>query len=219
MKMTKYSHSCVRFEKGGSVLVLDPGNFSEVEEALDGADAILVTHEHADHIDRERVLPILAARAGLHLYAPEPLAGSLREAVGEDVRARIHEVAPERTVEIAGFAIRSFGGQHALIHPLIPVVGNLAYLIEESIYHPGDSFIVPNGLTATTLLLPIHAPWSKIGEVIDFLIACGARTAYPIHDALLNGNGRGLVEKHLERFGGMYGTRYVHLAPGDTVEL
>ena len=55
MKMTKFTHSCVRFEQGGNVLVLDPGTFSEVEEALDGANAILVTHEHADHLDRDRV--------------------------------------------------------------------------------------------------------------------------------------------------------------------
>lgn len=219
MKMTKYTHSCVRFEKDGAVLVLDPGNFSEVTEALEGADAILVTHEHADHLDQERVLPILTEREGLQLYAPASLAASLREAVAEGVRDRIHDVQPDTTFELAGIAVRSFGGQHALIHPLVPMVPNLAYLIEGSIYHPGDSFIVPNGLTATTLLLPIHAPWSKVGEVIDFLISCGAETAYPIHDALLNGNGRGIVEKHLERFGGMYGTRYVRLAPGDVVDL
>ncbi|MBD7995447.1 MBL fold metallo-hydrolase [Arthrobacter sp. Sa2CUA1] len=219
MKMTKYSHSCVRFEKDGAVLVLDPGNFSEVEEALEGAAAILVTHEHADHLDRPRVLPILSRREELQLYAPAPLAASLREAVEEPVRGRIHDVQPDTAFEIAGIGVRSFGGQHALIHPLIPMVGNLAYLIEGRIYHPGDSFVVPNGLTAATLLLPIHAPWSKVGEVIDFLISCGADTAYPIHDALLNGNGRPIVEKHLERFGKMYGTQYVRLAPGDVVDV
>lgn len=219
MKMTKYTHSCVRFEKEGSVLVLDPGNFSEVEEALRNADAILLTHEHADHIDREQVLPILADRAGLQLYAPAALAASLREETGDDARTRIHDVEPNTVQDIAGFSVRSFGGQHALIHPLIPMVENLAYLIEDRIYHPGDSFVVPNGLKAEVLLVPIHAPWSKVGEVIDFVIAVGARTAHPIHDALLNGKGRGIVEKHLERFGAMYGTSYQQLAPGDVVEL
>ncbi|MCC3280908.1 MULTISPECIES: MBL fold metallo-hydrolase [Arthrobacter] len=219
MKMTKYSHSCVRFEKEGAVLVLDPGNFSEVDQALESADAILVTHEHADHIDRERVLPILAAAPNLHLYAPPVLAGSLRGDVAEDVRTRIHDVEPGTAFDIRGIAVRSFGFQHALIHPLVPVVENLAYLIEDGIYHPGDSFTVPHGLKARTLLVPIHAPWSKVGEVIDFVIACGAETAYPIHDALLNGNGRGVVEKHLERFGPMYGTQYVSLAAGESVEV
>ena len=34
MKLTKYSHACIRLEKDGTVLVLDPGNFSELPEAL-----------------------------------------------------------------------------------------------------------------------------------------------------------------------------------------
>ncbi|MBF4993595.1 MBL fold metallo-hydrolase [Arthrobacter gandavensis] len=219
MKMTKYTHSCVRFEKEGSVLVLDPGNFSEVEEALRDANAILLTHEHADHIDTEQVLPILAERRDLQLHAPAALAASLRNEAAEGAQDRIHDVEPNTVQEIAGISVRSFGGQHALIHPLIPMVENLAYLIEDRIYHPGDSFTVPNGLMAEVLLVPIHAPWSKVGEVIDFVIAVGAQTAHPIHDALLNGKGRGIVEKHLERFGGMYGTSYQPLAPGDVVEL
>ena len=31
MRLTKYTHACVRLEKPGSVLVIDPGTFSEVE--------------------------------------------------------------------------------------------------------------------------------------------------------------------------------------------
>ncbi|MDQ5862445.1 MAG: MBL fold metallo-hydrolase, partial [Actinomycetota bacterium] len=51
MKLTKYTHACVRLEQDGRVLVLDPGTFSETEEALDGAQAVLITHEHGDHVD------------------------------------------------------------------------------------------------------------------------------------------------------------------------
>ena len=36
MKLTKYTHACVRLEKNGRVLVLDPGTFSESAEALAG---------------------------------------------------------------------------------------------------------------------------------------------------------------------------------------
>lgn len=218
MKMTKFSHSCVRFEQDGRVLVLDPGTFSEVEQALAGADAVLVTHEHPDHLDAGPVLAALAADPALVLHAPEPLAARLRGEAPEAAE-RIIDAAADAEFDLAGFRIRSFGGQHALIHPLVPMVANLGYLVEGSVYHPGDSFVVPYGLRARTLLLPIHAPWSKVGEVLDFLIACGAETAYPIHDALLNGNGRAVVEKHLERIGAMYGTRYVALAPGDEVAV
>ena len=58
MKLTKKSHACVRLEKDGQTLVIDPGGFSE-EDAAVGADAILVTHEHPDHFDEARL------RAGL----------------------------------------------------------------------------------------------------------------------------------------------------------
>lgn len=218
MKMTKFSHSCVRFEKDGRVLVLDPGSFSETDRALAGADAVLVTHEHPDHLDRGPVLAAMSASPDLVLHAPASLAGALRSEAPE-LAERIVDAAPDAEFELAGFSVRSFGGQHALIHPLVPLVANLGYLIEGSVYHPGDSFIVPYGLRARILLLPIHAPWSKVEEVLDFLIACGADTAYPIHDALLNGNGRGVVEKHLERIGGMYGTEYVALQPGDEVRI
>ena len=220
MKMTKYTHSCVRLEREHNVLVLDPGSFSEVEEALDGAAAVLITHEHADHLDRDRVLAVMAANTDLALYAPAGLAAELREAsAGSGAADRIIDVEPNSAFTAAGFEVRSFGGQHALIHPLVPLVANVGYLIDGTLYHPGDSFVIPNGLTVQTLLVPIHAPWSKVGEVIDFVIASGAERAYPIHDALLNERGLGIAESHVTRFGELYGTVYRHLSPGESVEV
>lgn len=218
MKMTKYTHSCVRFEQGGNVLVLDPGTFSEVETALDGAHAVLVTHEHADHLDRDRVFAQMQGQPGLELFAPKTLADSLRAEAG-DLAGRIHDVEPNTSFTIAGFGIQSFGGQHALIHPLIPMVANIGYLVEGRVYHPGDSFVVPNGLRPRTVLVPLHAPWSKVGEVIDFVIATGAERAYNIHDALLNETGLGMAEGHVTRFGKTYGTEFRHLATGESVDL
>lgn len=219
MKMTKYSHSCVRFERNGNVLVLDPGTFSEVEEALAGAHAVLVTHEHPDHLDRTRVLDGMERNPGLELYAPAALADQLRSGAPEAVQARIFAAAPDTQFTVAGFSVQSFGGQHALIHPLIPMVANLGYLIDGTVYHPGDSFVVPNGLRPRTVLVPVHAPWSKVGEVLDFVIATGAERAYPIHDALLNETGLGMVEGHVTRLGKVYGTEYRHLDAGETVDL
>lgn len=219
MKMTKYTHSCVRFEQGGKVLVLDPGVFSEVGTALDGANAVLVTHEHPDHLDRPRVLKAMDEDEALELYAPATLAEALRGEASESVAGRIHDVEPNATFNIAGFSISSFGGQHALIHPLIPMVANIGYLIEGRVYHPGDSFTVPNGLRPRTVLVPIHAPWSKLGEVLDFVIATGAERAYPIHDGILNEIGINMVEGHITRFGKIYGTEYRHLAAGESVDL
>ena len=48
MRITKLGHACVRLEHEGTTLVLDPGVFTDAG-ALDGADAVLITHEHPDH--------------------------------------------------------------------------------------------------------------------------------------------------------------------------
>jgi L-ascorbate metabolism protein UlaG (beta-lactamase superfamily) len=218
MKLTKYTHSCVRLEKDGRALVLDPGNFSESAEALESAEAVLVTHEHADHIDVPAVVDALRANAGLAVFAPARVAGQLQDkATGE--AARIHAVNPGSTFQAAGFEIRSFGGQHALIHPQIPVVANIGYLVDGNVYHPGDSFAVPDGISVKTLLVPLHAPWSKSAEVLDFVIAVRAPRAFQIHDGLLNENGLKIVEGHVQRIGAKYGTEYTHLGARESVEV
>ncbi|GAC1488755.1 MAG: MBL fold metallo-hydrolase [Pseudarthrobacter sp.] len=218
MKLTKYTHACIRLEKDGKVLVLDPGTFSETAEALDGAHAVLITHEHPDHIDVPAMTRALGTAPGLAVFAPAGVAAALREEVPQAAE-RIHTVEPGSTFDAAGFNVRSFGGQHALIHPQIPMVANIGYLVEGNLYHPGDSFVVPDGLKVQTLLVPIHAPWSKAAEVVDFVISVRAGQAYQIHDGLLNETGLKMVEGHVARLGGKYGTTFTHLAPRESVEV
>ena len=218
MKLTKFTHACVRLEKEGRALVVDPGTLSEAEQALEGAAAVLITHEHADHFDAEAITGALLANQELQIFAPDGVAAQLRDKAS-GAAERIHSVAAGSTFEAAGFDIRSFGGQHALIHPQIPVVANVGYLVDSNVYHPGDSFAIPDGIEVQTLLVPIHAPWNKVGEVVDFVIGVRAPRAFPIHDALLNDTGRGLVEAHVTRIGARYGTEYRHLSSGESVEL
>jgi L-ascorbate metabolism protein UlaG (beta-lactamase superfamily) len=214
MRLTKYTHSCVRFDNDGHALVIDPGTFSEAAVALDGAHAVLITHEHADHLDAPTLLAAARADASLRVWAPAPVAASLAE-LGDRVTA----VDAGESFEAAGFAIRTFGGLHALIHPLVAApVANVCYLVEGSIYHPGDSFTVPP-VPVETLLIPIHAPWSKVGEVIDFAAAVRAPRAFQIHDALLNEIGSGMVDRIVGTVAATYGTTYKRLAATESVDL
>lgn len=212
MQLTKFTHSCVRIDDGDRTLVFDPGTFSEVEEALDGADAVLITHEHMDHIDVDRLRAAALADSRLGIWAPESVAALLRD-LGEQVVTAV----ADSTFDAAGFEVRTFGGQHALIHPTIPVVSNLGYLVA-GVYHPGDSLIVPP-TPVETLLAPIHAPWSKSAEVIDFVISVRAPHVHQIHDGLLTPPGLQLVEGHVSRLGAAHGSEFRHLDVRQAVSL
>ena len=218
MMLTKFTHSCVRLEQDGRILVLDPGILSESATALDGADAVLITHEHPDHYDPAVLVDALADAPELTIHAPEGVARDLRSRSPEQ-SARIVTVAGGDNFAVAGFAVQCFGGQHAVIHPSMPVVANVGYLIDDELYHPGDALIVPHGVGVGTLLVPVHAPWSKVSEVVDFMVSVRAPRAYQIHDGLLNEQGLAFTESHLERIGAQYGVTFRHLRVGTTVEL
>ena len=213
MQLTKYTHACVRFDDGDRTLVVDPGAFSEVDAALDGADAVLITHEHADHIDVDKLRAALERDPRLRLWAPPSVAGGFAD-LGEQVTA----AEPGQAFDAAGFSIRAFGGQHAVIHPAIPTIANVGYLIEGTVYHPGDAFFVPP-VPVGVLLAPMHAPWSKLSEVIDFTIAVKAPKVSGIHDSLLGPTGLGMVQSMVGQFGEPHGSEFVALASGDTLDV
>jgi L-ascorbate metabolism protein UlaG (beta-lactamase superfamily) len=212
VRVTKYSHSCIRIERDGSVLVVDPGAFSE-RAALDGVDAVLVTHEHFDHLDIDALTEAVAARPSVAFFAHADVLPKVAQ-LGVTATA----VEPGQSFTAAGLDVRAFGGQHAVIHPEIPRVANLGYLITDgdtNLYHPGDSFTAPDGVAVDILFVPIAAPWLKISESIDFVRAVKPRRAFALHDALLTEAGAKIADTHLARLGG---ADYARLAPGASVD-
>lgn len=211
MRVTKYTHSCLRIDGGDAVLVVDPGAFSE-RDALTGADAVLITHEHFDHLDVDALAAAVDRKSDMRVFAHSDVLPKLA-AFADAVTA----VAPGQEFQAAGFTVTAYGGQHAVIHPDIPRIANLAYLIadaQDSVFHPGDSFTVPEHAVVDTLFVPLNAPWMKLAESIDFVRAVKPRRAYALHDALLNETGAKVSDGHLER---LSGTEYAHLAPGTTI--
>ena len=121
MRIIKCTHSCVRLEEAGRVLVIDPGIWSE-PGALFGADAVLITHEHADHVDTVRLAGI-----GVPVFAPEnaDLPGL------DQVRAfDVVRLSPGDEFDAAGFRVTAFGGRHASVYAGQPACANLGYLVE-----------------------------------------------------------------------------------------
>ena len=200
MRLTRWSHSCVVLEAEGRTLVLDPGVWSE-PRALDGADAVLVTHEHNDHADIERL-----RAAGVPIWAPR----------GADLEGLpFTPLDSGQNVEIAGFEVRTIGARHAAIVPGQEVCANLGYVVTsagDSVYHPGDALAVPD-VPVTTLLVPMQASWLKTDEAIAFLLAVRPDRAVGIHDGQVNDRARASLNHWLATEGG---TDYHWLAPGTT---
>ncbi|SDN20436.1 MBL fold metallo-hydrolase [Allokutzneria albata] len=180
MRITHHRHACVLLETGSTRLLLDPGAFSSGFDALTELDAILVTHQHADHLDLDRLPGLLAANPRAELVVDQ---GSAAALTGLGVTPKV--VTPGETITLGGVRVDVVGGDHATIYGELPGIPNLGYVIGDgAFYHPGDALFVPDQ-DIDVLGMPTEAPWLKLAETVDFMNAVGPRVAVPIHEALL----------------------------------
>ena len=129
----------------------------------------------------------------------------------------MHEVRHGDALEVAGFSVHVYGVDHALIHEDIPLVVNTGFLVEGELFHPGDSFTIPED-PVSTLLLPISAPWLKAGEMIDYFRAVAPARGYAIHDVILNEAGLACHPDDV-RAAAPGGVPVARLEPGTSLEL
>ena len=207
MRLTKYGHACVRLDVDGGAVIIDPGTFS-ADADVSGVADVLVTHEHADHLDADRLVPLV--RDGVRLHTNRAVAEQLEDEHGVEVDA----VAPGDTFEVAGLEVRVVGGAHAEIYEGLPGCTNVGFLLG-GVYHPGDALHVPDA-EVQTLLVPLCAPWLKLAEALDFVRAVHPERAFPVHDALFSEVGNALGDRWM---GLKSATDYRRLAPGESVEL
>jgi L-ascorbate metabolism protein UlaG (beta-lactamase superfamily) len=213
VQLTKLGHACVRLEKAGATLVIDPGVWSG-PDVLAGAQAILVTHEHPDHFDADAIRAAMAVDPDVTLFANSSVTDQF-----PGLGVRVRPVSHGDAVEAAGFSVHVYGHEHAQIMPGVPVPHNTGFLVDGTVFHPGDSFTIPED-PAPTLLLPVSAPWLKFAEVADYARAVAPeRGGYAIHDAILSPEGTGLVSRLLGQVTGPGIGPLSRLEPGTTVEV
>ncbi len=211
MRLTKYTHACVRLDGSGGALVLDPGIWSE-PVALLGADAVLLSHAHADHADVLRL-----AGLGLPVHAPEELR---LDPLGQQAGLTVNPVRVGDRLTVAGFGVRVVGGRHASVVDGTPVT-NVGYVVEGRLLHPGDSLYVPTpdeitGDRLDLLLAPLHGSWLSTRELLRYVADVAPRRVVGIHEHGLSAAGLAAALRWLRRTGG--DTVY-WLAPGESIEL
>jgi L-ascorbate metabolism protein UlaG (beta-lactamase superfamily) len=213
MKLTKHEHACVVFEKDGESIVVDPGSFSAgAGDIIAGASAILITHEHFDHVNEAAITSALSARPDLRVYAPSSLAG-----IFGAHKDQFTAVSAGDALTISGFSVSVHGSTHAVIHPDIPEIPNVGYFVDESVYHPGDAYYVPD-VRVSTLLLPTSGPWMKIGEAADYVRAVRPDAVVQIHEMLLSDIGLGLAASILGK-DGLTGIPLTQVPAGDSITV
>lgn len=188
MRITKLGHSCVRLEHDGTVVVVDPGMFTE-PGATDGADAVVITHEHPDHY-----LPDHLRATDAPVFTIDAVAAKLRDDA-PDVAERLTVVSPGEAFD-PGIPAVAVGELHAVIHPELPRFYNSGYLFtlgDTTVYHPGDALTLPEQ-PVDVLLVPVCAPWMRAAEGIDFARAVGAPRNVAIHDRVYSEAGLRIVD-------------------------
>ena len=201
MQITHLGHACLIVDVAGTRVLVDPGTYSAGFESLTDLDAILVTHQHPDHVDPDRLPAVLAGNPQACLVVePETAAGLDDEAKATDTR----DVKAGDRIELSGAWIEVVGRWHAVNHDRVPPLGNVGYLMgaegEPTLFHPGDSYAdAPRGVDV--LAFPLNAPWTRMSETLAFVRAVSAGIAVPIHDGLLNADGRSTYLMHADKFG------------------
>lgn len=213
MKITKHEHSCLAVDVAGSTLVIDPGSFSGRLVDLENLQAVVLTHEHADHWTPEHVSDLHQRFPDAPIYGPAGVAAAVAASEAGDV---VEVVAPGDVREVGALRLQFFGGTHAQIHRSLPRVDNVGVLVNETLFHPGDSLQAP-GVPVEVLAAPAGAPWLKIGETMDFVVEVAPKQAIAIHEAVLSEAGLRISEARITDAVESVGGRYVQLRAGDAL--
>lgn len=199
MRLRHLGHSCLLVEVADRTILIDPGSWSSDFEDLSGLDAIVVTHQHADHLDRGRFAGLVRSNPDATIVT-DPQSAALLADDGLTVTSW-----DDGVIQVGDVSLSAHGNEHAFNHSRVPQVANVGVKVsaagEPVLFHPGDAYDAAPGMI-DLLAVPINAPWTAVRDSIDFVRRIAPRSIVPIHDGLLSPAGRGLYLQHIGTHGG-----------------
>lgn len=211
MIVRKFQHACFTVEQDDRSVVVDPGVWSDDFVTPENAVAIIITHEHQDHLDESKIREIVKTN-------PETIIVSHSDVISQLSDMNTKVVNPNESISISGFQIEFFGGEHAAISPDRPAIANLGVMINDKLYYGGDSFATPNK-HVDLLALPISAPWMKYSEAEAYLQSVKPKIVFPTHDAILSDHGKELADRMMSDASKKIDARYERLSPNEPLEI
>ncbi len=215
MNVTRYTQSCLVVEEGGVKILTDIGSYSEDVPEDTGLSAVLITHEHQDHFDIEKLQEVLGRN-------PEAIVIT-HEAVGRMLAERgiaWTAIEPGEELDVNGVTIESVGTEHAIIYGDSSPCRNTGFLIARKLFMPGDALHDVPEKQVDILALPTGGPWHKMSEAIDYAKKVNPCVVFPIHDAMYTDHYR---QSSIPRWiGGQLesgGISFVNMAEGDTYDF
>jgi L-ascorbate metabolism protein UlaG (beta-lactamase superfamily) len=214
MRITKLGHCCLVLDLPGVKLLTDPASFTATQNDITGLDAVLITHEHEDHLHIDSLKAVLAKNPTALVIGNKAVAKIVGEKIADTV---VTVVGDGQSTMVKDVLIEGFGTEHALVYPPnLGLVENTGFFVANQFYFPGDNFHNP-GKKIDILALPVAGPWMKIADALDFAKAVKARTAFGVHDGMIQPFFRGYVGMLLGRI--VPETQYVSLQDGESKEF
>lgn len=207
MKVTKYEQSCLLIEEGETRILIDPGTpFTQNHDIseLGKLDAVLITHEHADHFDQNLCEKLSSE---LDIYVNE---GTAKQLEGSK-----KVVQSNQQINIGEIKIKVIELPHCLMPDGSEGPQNVGYLINEIFFHPGDG-AESEGLQIKYLALPITGPDVSMKRAFQFARQVKAEQAIAIHYDVFGANPK-LYKDFAERFRQPF--VFQVLQPGESIEL
>lgn len=179
MKITKLGHACLLIEENETRILIDPGIFAPQASELKNIDAVLITHEHSDHLSLDLLKQILENNPQAKIYTNTSVGALLTEA-----NITFNLLTGRQAFQVNEIPIKSFEVDHAPLHSSIPQIKNTGYFIAERLFYPGDSLINPEE-PIEILALPVAGPWLRLSEAIDYTLALKPEQCFPVHEGIL----------------------------------
>ena len=176
MKITKYPQSNFLIEEAGGRILIDPGNFTFEKYSIDdfhALDAILITHQHPDHLDKEAVKALKGL--GTPVYGNSDVASVLGESSVE-----VNVVESNKELVVAGFKVKPLDLPHCKMLDGSPGPPNTGFVVGGTLFHPGDGIEIA-GLEVENAAIPIAGPTIDYDRAWKLAASLQAKRVIPMH--------------------------------------